>query len=311
MRVIIAILCVLLARAAHADTIWSVKLGDTQLRTIAVSPNDLLPACRCVAGTFKLGKDTATHFTGTMSALSFNHARKPIPKTLGVKIRKTRPVMGVHRDHRPVLHGILNGSGTLVLREVTGGEWEVVGFADGPVGDLFAENPQWRAKRTPKVAKATPLVDNAADATELADIINDYRASIDLPRVPISPKLTKVAQAHVHDLNVNKPVTDRCNMHSWSKQSGWSGCCYDGSKAAAKCMWVKPKEIAGFKANGYEIAANASGIGPQQALELWQKSPAHHAVMINQNQWNKPWRSLGVAVEGDFAVAWFAEEADK
>ena len=49
---------------------------------------------------------------------------------------------------------------------------------------------------------------------------------------------------------------------------------------------------------------------PEQALSLWQNSPAHHAVMINKDQWNKPWRALGVAVEGDYAVAWFGEEAD-
>jgi hypothetical protein len=32
--------------------------------------------------------------------------------------------------------------------------------------------------------------------------------------------------------------------------------------------------------------------------------------MINKDQWTKPWRAFGVAVEGDFAVAWFGEVAD-
>ncbi len=122
--------------------------------------------------------------------------------------------------------------------------------------------------------------------------------------------MTKVARAHAHDLSVNKPVTNTCNMHSWSDKGEWSSCCYDSSKEAARCMWKKPKEIAGYKGNGYEIAANAGGMTPEQALSLWQNSPAHHAVMINKDQWKKPWRALGIAVEGDYAVAWFGEEAD-
>ena len=99
-------------------------------------------------------------------------------------------------------------------------------------------------------------------------------------------------------------------MHSWSAKGSWSACCYDSSREAARCMWKKPKEIAGHKGNGYEIAANASGITAEGALTLWQNSPAHHAVMINKDQWKQPWRALGVAVEGDFAVAWFSDSAD-
>jgi hypothetical protein len=142
-------------------------------------------------------------------------------------------------------------------------------------------------------------------------LINDYRASIKLPRVAVSAKLTKVAEAHVQDLNVNKPVTDKCNMHSWSKQGKWTSCCYDKSTAAAKCMWAKPKEIAGYPGNGFEIAAGAAGITPEKALSLWRESSAHHAVMINQGIWKKPWGAIGVAIAGDYAVAWFGEETDK
>jgi hypothetical protein len=221
--------------------------------------------------------------------------------------------MGVHRDYRAALHGILRGSGPLVIREVVGGDWEVVGFAEGELGNLFAKQTQWRAdpKNPPKMLKPAPVIDAKADADALAVLINDYRESIKLPRIPISAAMTKVAQAHARDLNVNKPVTDQCNMHSWSSHGAWSGCCYDGGREAARCMWKKPKEIAGYRGNGYEIAANASGITPAGALELWQNSPAHHAVMINKDKWTKPWRALGVAVDGDYAVAWFGEEADK
>jgi uncharacterized protein YkwD len=314
MRVIIVLIAIVFAVPAHAETVWNVKVkardGDPALLTIMDGhPSAFLPTCRCVAGVWRLGGETSTHFVGTVEELSFNHSRKAT-KSIKAKVRKTRSLMGVHKNYRPTLHGIMRASGQLVLREVAGGEWEVAGFADDVIGDLFKTHAGWRAKQTPKPSPATPLIDAKADANALADLINDYRASIKLPRVPISKAMTKVAQAHAHDLNVNRPVKEGCNMHSWSEKGAWSSCCYDSSKEAARCMWKKPKEIAGYKGFGYEIAANASGMTPEQALSLWQNSPAHHAVMINKDQWNKPWRAMGVAVEGDYAVAWFGEEAD-
>jgi Cysteine-rich secretory protein family len=315
MRALLALLIAVVGVVrADADTVWNVTVkrasgGSTELRSIDGNPNDMLPRCRCVTGVWRPASESATHFVGTLEDVTANHPRKAT-KAIRAKIRKTRKLLGVHRDYRETLHGIVRGSGQLVLREVTGGEWEVVAFTDAIAGNIFAT--LWRADpdHPPKPAKPAPFVDTAADANTLVKLINDYRASIDLPRVPVSKAMTKVAQAHVHDLNVNKPVSDRCNMHSWSTKGKWSACCYDGSKAAARCMWKKPKEIGGHAGNGYEIAANASGITPAHALELWQNSPAHHAVMINKNQWTKPWRAMGVAVEGDYAVAWFGEESD-
>jgi hypothetical protein len=318
MRLIVASLVAVFigVGAARADTVWNVKVpardgGSTTLRTIAGDPNVFLAGCPCVAGVWRIASkgETATHFVGTIDAPSFNHPRKS-SKSLRAKVRKTRSLMGVHRDYRAKLHGILRGSGHVVLREVAGGEWEIAGFAEEPAADLFKARENWRAATKPRLPKPTPFVNASADSADLAKLINDYRASIRLPRVPISPALTKVAQAHVRDLNANKPVRDGCNMHSWSDKGGWSACCYDSSKEAARCMWKKPKEIAGHKGNGYEIAANASGITAEQALVLWQNSAAHHAVMINKDQWKDPWRALGVAVEGDFAVAWFSDKAE-
>jgi hypothetical protein len=300
---------------AHKATVWNAqaKSDDGSYKPIVFigdAPKDMLPACRCVTGMWKLGRrgETATHFIGTLDAASFNYSTTA-KKRLSIKLRKTRELMGVHRDYRPALHGLLRRSGQVVLREVTGGEYEVIGYATDPVGKLFANNPSWKAdaKDPPKAADAKPVLDPKADAAALAKLINDYRASIKLPRIAISPELTKVAQTHVHDLNVNKPVKQGCNMHSWSEQGSWTSCCYDSSKEAARCMWVKPKEIAGYSGNGYEIAANASGITPEYALEMWQNSPAHHEVMINKRIWTKPWRAMGVAIEGDHAVAWFGE----
>ena len=100
-------------------------------------------------------------------------------------------------------------------------------------------------------------------------------------------------------------------MHSWSTKGTWSACCYDSSPAAARCMWKKPKEISGYPGNGYEIAAAApSGMTPDLALSQWQKSQAHHEVMINKGKWKQPWATFGVAVEGTHSVAWFGNEPD-
>jgi hypothetical protein len=304
---------------ARKATVWNAqaKIDDGSYKKIVFigdAPKDMLPACRCVTGMWKLtrGGESATHFVGTLDAPSFNYAAAGAKKRLSIKVRKTRELMGVHRDYRPTLHALLRRSGQLVLREVTGGEWEVVGYAPEPVGKLFANNPSWKAddSEPPQPADAAPVIDPKADAVALAKLINDYRASIKLPRIPISASLTKVAQAHVRDLNVNKPVKEGCNLHSWSAQGSWSACCYDSSKEAARCMWAKPKEIASYAGNGYEIAANASGITPDYALEMWQNSPAHHEVMTNKKIWTKPWRAMGVAIEGDHAVAWFGEVTD-
>jgi hypothetical protein len=300
--------------AKHEATVWNTlaRLSDGSQRKIVflgeTTPDTMLPLSRCAVGVWKLSKETATHFVGTLSTPTFNYPRAA--KSLSIKIRKTRELMGMHRDYRTALHAIVRGSGQLVVREVKGGQWEVVGFATESVGKLFANNAHWVAdpKRPPKPAAPKPIIDSKADAAALVKLINDYRVSLKLPRLQVSPALTKVAQAHVHDLNVNKPVKKGCNMHSWSSEGSWSPCCYDSSKAAARCMWVKPKEIAGYAGKGYEIAANASGLTPERALELWQKSQAHHEVMINRGIWTKPWRAMGVAIDGDYGVAWFADE---
>jgi len=308
---VLAIVVALLGGVASAATVWNAraKVADGSYKKLVLldeKPQVVLPACRCVAGVWKASGETATHFTGALRDASFNHRRA---RPLGaIQIRKTRPLMGVHRDYREALHAILRGSGQLVLREVEGGEWEVVGYAPEPLGELFANNPSWSARGAAEPGEPTPLVDPDADAAALAKLVNDYRASLGLPRVPLSPALTKVARAHVRDLNANPPA-ESCSLHSWSSHGAWSACCYDGSKEAARCMWVKPKEIARYRGAGYEIAANASGITPERALELWQHSPAHHDVVANRGKWTAPWKAMGVAIEGDHAVAWFGELA--
>ncbi|MCC6645217.1 MAG: hypothetical protein IT374_06585 [Polyangiaceae bacterium] len=162
----------------------------------------------------------------------------------------------------------------------------------------------------PPPASAGPAPD--ALGVELADRINAYRESRGLPRIPRSRALGRVAATHVRDQEQQRPDTGSCNQHSWSSAGPWTPCCYTADHAQAACMWKKPAEISGFGATGYEISVRSSDrVSPAEAVASWQSSPEHHAVMINGGTWSKrAWRSLGTAVMGGHAVAWFAEEAD-
>ena len=114
----------------------------------------------------------------------------------------------------------------------------------------------------------------AAQSTtaRIAEAINAYRQSQRLAAIPVSDELTRVARAHVADLAANHPE-DACNgnLHSWSTNGNWTGGCYHGTDQATwPLMWNKPKEIAVYPGNGYEVAAWAdSAITAGQALSLW------------------------------------------
>ncbi len=151
----------------------------------------------------------------------------------------------------------------------------------------------------------------------LYDLIIAYRKQKRLPSIKISAALTKVAQIHARDLSMNKPNnTNDCNMHSWSSKGSWTPCCYDSQHAQALCMWSKPKEIAGFQADGFEIVYGSmkeSFIAtPDAALAAWQKSPGHHAVIINSDTWKqRTWKAIGLGVYKNYICVWVASVEDK
>ena len=147
---------------------------------------------------------------------------------------------------------------------------------------------------------------------KLYSLIMEYRKEKGLPTIPISTSLTKVAQAHVKDLYINKPNQNACNLHSWSSNGAWSSCCYTSDHAKAECMWAKPREMTNYTGNGYEIAYGAYGMDATAsgALAGWIGSPGHHAVLINQGVWNSPWNAIGIGIYKGFAVVWFGRELD-
>jgi len=147
---------------------------------------------------------------------------------------------------------------------------------------------------------------------KLYDMLNSYRKQKGLPVIPLSPALTQVAQLHVYDLHTNQPVTERCNLHSWSNKGKWTPCCYTGNNASAECMWRKPLEIAGYTGSGFEIAAYATNMSAEVALRGWQQSSGHNEVMINKGSWSHlKWNAVGVGIMGDYAVIWFGTIEDK
>lgn len=153
--------------------------------------------------------------------------------------------------------------------------------------------------------------------SKLALAINNYRVSRGLEPIELSISLTKVAQMHAEDLSENFEPGGRCNLHSWSKSSLWSSCCYTPDHKKAACMWDKPRELTSYKGDGYEIAFYSnypySTVEERikDALDGWKKSKGHHDIIINRDNWKTAkWKAMGVGVHGDYTVVWFGELVD-
>lgn len=170
--------------------------------------------------------------------------------------------------------------------------------------------------------KKNDVVESNSSATcvspeekRLYDLIMEYRKSRKLGAIPLSTKLTLVAQTHAHDLadNYKFDPNNRCNPHSWSKKGKWTSCCYTKDHKQAECMWNKPKEIAGYGGNGYEIAYYSSaGANAQEALDGWKVSSAHNPLLINEGMWSKVgWKAIGIGIYKEYGIVWFGEVDDK
>lgn len=161
---------------------------------------------------------------------------------------------------------------------------------------------------------ADPSVCVSPEERKLYDLIMEYRKSKRLRPIPFSGKLTRVAQAHVHDLSEHFDYEHRgdCNPHSWSDKGAWTPCCYTPDHKQAPCMWNKPREIAGYEGDGYEIAFYSSdGAEAEESLDGWKNSPGHNPVIVNMGTWEKlEWKSIGIGIYGNYSVVWFGAEPD-
>jgi len=157
---------------------------------------------------------------------------------------------------------------------------------------------------------ATAAQAQDARAMELYNALMQQRAANGLPSIPLCPGLNTVAAAHVEDSTANPPSGD-CNMHSWSQSSRWSGCCFTNDFAASQCIWDKPRELAGYPGNGFEISHGGpwGNVTPQSAVEGWMGSSGHRDVILNVGMWSQPWSAVGVAIGDNYAHVWFGHEA--
>jgi uncharacterized protein YkwD len=149
---------------------------------------------------------------------------------------------------------------------------------------------------------------------KLYDLMMAYRKSKKLKSIPLSSKLSKVAQTHAHDLADHYKFDPKgeCNPHSWSSEGKWTACCYTSDHKQAKCMWDKPKEIADYDSPGYEIAYYSSlGASAQEGLEGWKHSPGHNPLIINEGMWSKvKWQAVGIGIYKEYGVVWFGQAED-
>ncbi len=179
---------------------------------------------------------------------------------------------------------------------------------DGSVTDARTTDATVTDAPTADAAASLEGVDD--DDMELYRLINAYRVENGLPELPLSPSLSLVARTHVMDSRQNMPDQGECNLHSWSNEGSWGGCCYTSDHAEAQCMWDKPRELTAYPGNGYEISARGSG-SAEGMLNLWKGSPGHNNVILNAGSWTQPWGAIGVAMDaGGYSHVWFGHEAD-
>ena len=152
---------------------------------------------------------------------------------------------------------------------------------------------------------------------DLYNMIMDYRKQRGLKKIDLSASLTYVARIHASDLAEHRPFDDQCNLHSWSDNGEWTACCYTDDHEDAGCMWYKPFELTGFQGMGYEIVYYSTYPEdhidfPWSVLEGWKNSKSHNQVLINRGDWSSlEWKSIGIGINGPFAVVWFSDTEDR
>ncbi len=147
---------------------------------------------------------------------------------------------------------------------------------------------------------------------KLYKMINDYRASYDLPAIPVSRSLSFVAETHVKDLYFNHPDAEPCNFHSWSDKGTWKPFCYPRDENKKNSVWDKPKELTNYKGKGYEIVYwENNAVIIDSIIAFWKSIPYFNSFLTNTGRWQgKKWNAIGIGIYENYACAWFGELAD-
>jgi len=158
----------------------------------------------------------------------------------------------------------------------------------------------------------------SSEEMKLFQAINEYRLEKGLDKIPLSSSLCHVAKTHSKDLNHYYKRSNKCNLHTWSKNGRWSSCCYTSDHKQSECMWNKPRELTDYTGDGFEIAfakyrtGNADPeLTAKEVLDGWKKSKGHNAVIVNKSSFkNLNWQAIGVGMHRGYATVWFGSEKD-
>lgn len=141
--------------------------------------------------------------------------------------------------------------------------------------------------------------------TDLAKLINDYRADAGLDPLPLSGKLTNIARAHVMDaIKHETGFKNKISLHSWGKEAY--------NQDSADRLRKRARDIVGYTGQAYEVsAASSENILASEAIKMWSGSSGHGDTILSRGVWNNhKWKAMGVAYGGRYAYAWFGTEAD-
>ncbi len=155
----------------------------------------------------------------------------------------------------------------------------------------------------------TLTVNTTQDETILYNLINDMRRLNKLPSIPLSPELCKVAQTHIADIIKWKPQEKGCSLHSWSGSGKWTACCNTKEFFGIQCMKSKPREIAGYQGDGYELIYWAEDKAtPSEAADLWKQVAASSDMILGRAKWKGyQWKAMGVGIKEGFAILWLGD----
>lgn len=151
-----------------------------------------------------------------------------------------------------------------------------------------------------------PLTGDGIESEELKlyNLINSYRQQYGLSPITLSASLSLVANRHVRDLQENIGYLTH----------GWSDAPYSSSDPNTwPSMWTAPQRFkTAYTGYGYENAYwSSSGATAEGALQSWQSSAAHKAVILNLGNWaSRTWNAIGIGIYGKYAVMWVGEQVD-
>jgi cell division septation protein DedD len=147
---------------------------------------------------------------------------------------------------------------------------------------------------------------------KLYNMVNEYRASFNLPPIPLSRSLSFVAYTHVKDLYHNHPDQAPCNFHSWSNRGNWKPFCYPGDEKKNNSVWDKPRELTGYKGKGFEIIYwENNPVNIDSIIPFWSSIDYFNSFLLNTGKWqDKKWMAIGIGIYENYASAWFGEVPD-